>query len=83
VLEVRITRVHVAPELLVKDRPNHLDPNLWKPVITSFSHYYGLGRELAVSRLARIPEEQYRTPDVDRANAEALGDLTLGRVAAD
>lgn len=83
VLEVRITRVHVAPELLVKDRPNHIDPNLWKPIIMSFSHYYGLGPELAVSRLARIPEEQYRTPDIDRANAEALGDLTLGRAAAD
>jgi flavin reductase (DIM6/NTAB) family NADH-FMN oxidoreductase RutF len=83
VLEVRITRVHVAPELLVKGHPNHIDPNLWKPIIMSFSHYYGLGPELAVSRLARIPEEQYRTPDIDRANAEALSESTLGRAAAD
>jgi hypothetical protein len=70
-------------ESLCLEHPNHIDPNLWKPIIMSFSHYYGLGPELAVSRLARIPEEQYRTPDIDRANAEALSESTLGRAAAD
>jgi hypothetical protein len=38
----------------------------------SFCRYYGLGPELVVSKLAEIPEEQYRTPDVDRANMEPL-----------
>jgi flavin reductase (DIM6/NTAB) family NADH-FMN oxidoreductase RutF len=71
-LEARIKRVHVAPALLVKGRPNRIDPNLWKPIIMSFCCYYGLGPELVVSKLAEIPEEQYRTPDVDRANVEPL-----------
>lgn len=82
-LEVRMKRVHVAPQLLVKGRPNRIDPDLWKPIIMSFSHYYGLGPELVVSRLAQIPEEQYRTPDIDRANIEALSDANLNRAVAD
>jgi flavin reductase (DIM6/NTAB) family NADH-FMN oxidoreductase RutF len=69
-LEVRIKRVHVAPSLLVKGRPNRIDPDCWRPIIMSFCRYYGLGPELVVSKLAEIPEEQYRTPDVDRANVE-------------
>jgi hypothetical protein len=36
----------------------------------SFSHYYGLGSELTESTLARIPESQYRSPDIDRAQLE-------------
>jgi len=36
----------------------------------SFCRYYGLGSELVMSKLAEIPERQYRTPDIDRANAE-------------
>jgi hypothetical protein len=32
-----------------------------------FCRYYGLGPEIAHSKLAEIPEEQYRSPDVDRA----------------
>jgi flavin reductase (DIM6/NTAB) family NADH-FMN oxidoreductase RutF len=69
-LEVRIKRVHVAPEILMKGRKNRIDPDLWRPVMMSFCRYYGLGAELVVSKLAEIPEEQYRTPDVDRAKVE-------------
>ncbi len=69
-LEVRIKRVHVALEILMKGRKNRIDPDLWRPVIMSFCRYYGLGPELVVSKLAEIPEEQYRTPDVDRAKVE-------------
>lgn len=54
----------------MKGRANRIDPDLWKPVIMSFCRYYGLGSELVVSKLADIPEEQYRTPDIDRANVE-------------
>jgi flavin reductase (DIM6/NTAB) family NADH-FMN oxidoreductase RutF len=71
-LEVRIKRVYFSPGLLMKGRPNRIDPDLWKPIIMSFCRYYGLGPELAMSKLARIPEEQYRTPDIDRANVELL-----------
>jgi flavin reductase (DIM6/NTAB) family NADH-FMN oxidoreductase RutF len=82
-LEVRIKRVHIAPALLVKGRPNRIDPDLWKPIIMSFCRYYGLSSELAVSKLARIPEEQYRSPDIDRASVELLREANCGRAAAD
>jgi hypothetical protein len=52
-------------------------------MIMSFCRYYGLGSELAVSKLAQIPEEQYRTPDIDRANVERLHNANLDRAAAD
>jgi flavin reductase (DIM6/NTAB) family NADH-FMN oxidoreductase RutF len=82
-LEVRIKRVHVIPALLVAGQPNRIDPDRWKPMIMSFCRYYGLGSEIAVSKLAQIPEEQYRTPDIDRANVERLRNSNPDRAAAD
>jgi flavin reductase (DIM6/NTAB) family NADH-FMN oxidoreductase RutF len=82
-LEVRIKRVHVIPALLVAGQPNRIDPDRWKPMIMSFCRYYGLSSELAVSKLAQIPEEQYRTPDIDRANVERLRNSNPDRAAAD
>jgi flavin reductase (DIM6/NTAB) family NADH-FMN oxidoreductase RutF len=82
-LEVRIKRVHVIPALLVAGQPNRIDPDRWKPIIMSFCRYYGLSSELAVSKLAQIPEEQYRTPDIDRANVERLRNANRDRAAAD
>jgi hypothetical protein len=82
-LEVRIKCVHVVPALLVKGQPNRIDTDRWKPIIMSFCRYYGLGSELAVSKLAQIPEEQYRTPDIDRANVERLRNANRDRAAAD
>jgi flavin reductase (DIM6/NTAB) family NADH-FMN oxidoreductase RutF len=81
-LEVRIKRVHVLPALLVEGRPNRIDPDRWKPIIMSFCRYYGLASELAVSKLAQIPEEQYRSPDIDRANVEPLREAGRGAMAA-
>jgi flavin reductase (DIM6/NTAB) family NADH-FMN oxidoreductase RutF len=69
-LELRILRVHADPSILMTGRPNQIDPNLWRPIIMSFCRFYGLGEELVESRLARIPEGQYRSPDVDRARLE-------------
>jgi hypothetical protein len=71
-LEVRIQRVHVAPSLLMARDQNRIDPDLWRPMIMSFCRYYGLGPEIAHSKLAEIPEEQYRSPDVDRARLAPL-----------
>jgi flavin reductase (DIM6/NTAB) family NADH-FMN oxidoreductase RutF len=65
--ELRIKRVHADPAILMPGNPNRIDPNMWRPLIMSFCHYYGLGQELTESTLARIPEIQYRTPDIDRA----------------
>jgi flavin reductase (DIM6/NTAB) family NADH-FMN oxidoreductase RutF len=71
-LELRILRVHADPSILMRGRPDQIDPNLWRPIIMIFSRFYGLGEELVESRLARIPEGQYRSPDVDRARVEPV-----------
>jgi len=72
-IEVRITRVHAAPSVLMDGKPNRIDPDRWRPLIMSFQRFYGLGPELSESRLAGIPEAMYRTPDIDRANAVTSG----------
>ncbi len=60
-IELKILRVHAEQSLLVPGKKNHIDPDKWNPLIMSFAQYYGLapGRVLP-SRLADIPEEQYR-----------------------
>lgn len=74
-LEVRIQRVHVAPELILSGHDNRIDPDRWRPLIMSFQQFYGLGEgQLMPSRLAEIPEESYRSPDVDRARAALLAE---------
>lgn len=65
--EVRIQRVHADRSILMRDRPDHIDPDKWRPLIMSFQKFYGLGSELHESTLSRIPEKMYRSPDVDRA----------------
>lgn len=59
-IEVRIIRAHVDDSLLIEDKPNHIDPDLWRPLMMSFAHFYGLGERLHASTLAQIPEESYR-----------------------
>lgn len=59
-LEVEIQRVHVEESILLREKPDHIDPDKWSPLIMSFQHFYGLGRRLQDSRLASIPESFYR-----------------------
>ena len=77
VLEVRIQRVHVHPDLLVDGQPDHIDPDKWSPLIMSFQKFYGLDSgQLHPSRLADIPERAYRSPDLERAReAQRVGAL--------
>lgn len=72
VFEVRIQRVHIHPDLLMNGNPNRIDPNKWRPLIMSFQRFYGLGDEVHESILARIPEDTYRMPDIDRARGAVL-----------
>lgn len=59
-LEVRIVNVHVEEELLLAGYENRIDPDAWRPLIMSFSQFYGLGGRVHTSRLAEIPESAYR-----------------------
>jgi flavin reductase (DIM6/NTAB) family NADH-FMN oxidoreductase RutF len=59
--ELKIVRVHVEERLLQEGKTNHVNSDMWKPIIMSFAHFYGVadGR-IASSKLAEIPEELYR-----------------------
>lgn len=71
--EVRITRVHVHPSLLMDGHENRIDPAKWQPLIMNFQKLYGVSNtEIVPSRLAEIAEMKYRMPDVDRARGEPL-----------
>ncbi len=58
--EVRIIRAHVDTSILLAGHHNRIDPDLWRPLIMSFCHFYGLGERLHHSTLAEIPEPSYR-----------------------
>jgi flavin reductase (DIM6/NTAB) family NADH-FMN oxidoreductase RutF len=71
--EVRITRVHVLPSLLMDGHENRIDPAKWQPLIMNFQKLYAVSNvEIVPSRLAQIEEQKYRMPDVVRARDEAL-----------
>jgi flavin reductase (DIM6/NTAB) family NADH-FMN oxidoreductase RutF len=66
--EVRIQRVWLDEAILTEGRPDHVDPDRWRPLIMSFQKFYGLAAgQLHASTLATIPERSYRSPDVERA----------------
>lgn len=75
--EVRITRVHVHPGLLMDGHQNRIDPAKWQPLIMNFQKLYGVSpAEIVPSRLAEIDEKIYRMPDVDRARQEMLEEVS-------
>ena len=70
IFEVRIQRVHLASLILKDGNPNRVDPDKWRPLIMSFAKFYGLASgQLLTSTLAQVPEDLYRSPDVDAARA--------------
>ncbi len=70
--EVRVTRVHLHPDILMDGLPNRIDPNKWRPLMMSFQRFYGLGEEVHESTLAKIPEDLYRMPDIARSRSAVL-----------
>lgn len=58
-IEVRVTRVHVHPDLLMEGHANRIDPDKWMPLIMSFQKFYGLSGQVHASRLSDIPEHAY------------------------
>jgi flavin reductase (DIM6/NTAB) family NADH-FMN oxidoreductase RutF len=62
-IEVRITRDHAVPKIMMDGHPNRVDPDKWRPLIMSFQQFYGLASgKLQRSELGQIPETQYRPP---------------------
>ena len=66
-IELRIVRVHIEESILMDGHPNRIDPDKWRPLIMSFQKFYGLGAELHYCTLAEIPEQLYKTPDMEKA----------------
>jgi len=62
-IEVRVTRVHAHPGIMMGSEPNRIDPDKWRPLIMSFQQFYGLAPErLRHSELGQIPETMYKPP---------------------
>lgn len=62
-IEVRVTRVHAHPQVMMEGEPNRIDPDKWRPLIMSFQQFYGLTLEkLQRSELGQIPETAYKPP---------------------
>jgi len=63
--ELKIVRVHLDESILMEGYVNRIDPDKWRPLIMSFQQFYGLGEKVAASTLAQIPEQLYKTADVE------------------
>lgn len=62
-IEIRVTRVHAHPQIMMEGEPNRIDPDKWRPLIMSFQQFYGLTPEkLQRSELGQIPERMYKPP---------------------
>jgi flavin reductase (DIM6/NTAB) family NADH-FMN oxidoreductase RutF len=53
-LEARILRVHIDDALLLDGHPNYIDPEKWKPLIMSFTEFYGLSGKVHHSQLGEV-----------------------------
>ena len=62
-IEVRVTRVHAHPEIMMEGAVDRIDPDKRRPLIMSFQQFYGLAPEkLQGSELGQIPESLYKPP---------------------
>lgn len=71
-LEVTILRVHVHESIRMAGHEHRVDPDLWRPLMMSFTQFYGLGPRLRHSTLSEIPEDIY-LPASRREGAVAAG----------
>jgi flavin reductase (DIM6/NTAB) family NADH-FMN oxidoreductase RutF len=62
-IEVRVTRVHAHPDIMMEGESDRIDPDKWRPLIMNFQQFYGLAPDkLQRSELGQIPEASYRPP---------------------
>lgn len=80
-LEVRVRRVHVEEWLRLAGHDDRIDPWRWRPLIMSFSRFFGLGGEVHPSRLAEIPESLYRPRPEKVSTTTALSTPTLEKAS--
>ena len=51
-IEVEVVVTHVTADLVEGQRPGHIDPLRWDPLIMKFAEFFGGGSSLQPSRLA-------------------------------
>ena len=44
--ELKVQRVHLHESILMKENPDRVDPDKWKPLIMSFQEFYTLGEKV-------------------------------------
>ncbi|KAK8093188.1 uncharacterized protein PG998_014589 [Apiospora kogelbergensis] len=59
-IEVKVLRTHIEDDLRLPGHSNRINADLWRPMIMSFQHLYGLAPKRIDSKLASINEEKYR-----------------------
>jgi flavin reductase (DIM6/NTAB) family NADH-FMN oxidoreductase RutF len=70
--ELKIVRVHIEEKITSHKSPDRVDPDLWRPLIMSFQKFYGLSEQLPFSKLSVIPEELYKTHDIETAKVKEI-----------
>jgi flavin reductase (DIM6/NTAB) family NADH-FMN oxidoreductase RutF len=58
-VELRVVRVHVHEGIAVGDKSDRIDPEKWRPLITSFRQFFGLGPVLHPSKFSEFPEATF------------------------
>ena len=53
-MEIKIVRTYIDEELLSDAKRHYVDADKWNPLIMSFCEFYGLGKNLHPSRLAKV-----------------------------
>ncbi|MDJ1483031.1 flavin reductase family protein [Cytophagaceae bacterium YF14B1] len=62
-IELKVVRVYLEESIQMKDNPDRVDPDKWRPLIMSFQQFYGLGEQVHPSILAQVPEQFYQSSD--------------------
>ncbi|MDJ1496505.1 flavin reductase family protein [Cytophagaceae bacterium DM2B3-1] len=62
-IELKVVRVYLEESIQMKDNPDRVDPDKWRPLIMNFQQFYGLGEQVHPSILAQVPEQLYQSSD--------------------
>lgn len=55
VVHARCTRVFAADEMTIQ-HTSHINPELWRPLVYNFRHYFGLGDRLGIAGHAEVQQ---------------------------
>lgn len=68
-LELRVSALHIAPELCLHGNPDRINPDAWPALFMSFQKFYGARPCEQTSRLARINQQAFASADLELASS--------------